>query len=99
MAAARNGAREFARSSKIDQVDLVDLAQSMRTPEGDALAKALLGAVKYNRTSSNMTNAYGVSIYFPYQNKKAVNQAVSTYKAVGMDDSYSQPHWTPAIPK
>lgn len=90
VATARNGAREFARSSKIDQVDLVHLARNMGTKEGRALAEALLGAVKYNRTSSDMTNAYGVSIYFPYQNKNSVNQAVAAYEALGMDDSYSK---------
>ncbi len=87
---ARNGAREFAQSSKIDQVDLVHLAKNLGTKEGDALAEALLGAVKYNRTSSNMTNAYGVSIYFPYRKSSGVNQAVSTYQAIGLDDSYSK---------
>ena len=87
---ARNGAREFAQSSKIDQVDLVHLAKNLGTQEGGALAEALLGAVKYNRTSSNMTNAYGISIYFPYRKSAAVNQAVSTYRAIGLDDSYSK---------
>ncbi len=87
---ARNGAREFAQSSKIDQVDLVHLAKNLGTKEGTALAEALLGAVKYNRTSSNMTNAYGISIYFPYRKSSSVNQAVSTYRAIGLDDSYSK---------
>ncbi len=90
VAGARNGAREFAQSSKIDQVDLVHLARNMGTPEGQALAESLLGAVKYNRTSSNMTNAYGISIYFPYRRSASVNQAVSTYRAIGLDESYSQ---------
>ena len=90
VAGARNGAREFAQSSKIDQVDLVHLAKNLGTKEGKALAEALLGAVKYNRTSSNMTNAYGVSIYFPYRKSSTVNQAVSTYRAIGLDDSYSK---------
>lgn len=87
---ARNGAREFAQSSQIDQVDLVHLAKNLGTKEGDALAQALLGAVKYNRTSSNMTNAYGLSIYFPYRKQSTVDRAVSTYQAIGMDDSYSE---------
>ena len=87
---ARNGAREFARSTAIDQIDLVHFACNMGNSEGKALAKALLGAVKYNRTSSNMSNAYGLSIYFPYRKANKVDAAVSTYKAIGMDDSYSQ---------
>ena len=90
VAGARNGAREFAQSSRIDQVDLVHLAKNLGTKEGEALAEALRGAVKYNRTSSNMTNAYGVSIYFPYRKSSTVNQAVSTYRAIGLDDSYSK---------
>ncbi len=87
---ARSGAREFAQSSKIDQVDLVHLARNLGTPEGSALASALLGTVKYNRTSSNMTNAYGISIYFPYQKASNVDRAVSTYRQIGMDESYSR---------
>ena len=67
VANARSGAREFARSSKIDQVDLTHLAQNLGTQEGQALAEVLLSAVKYNRTSSDMSNSYGLSIYFPSQ--------------------------------
>ncbi len=87
---ARSGAREFARSSRIDQIDLVHLAQNMGTTEGKALAEALLGAVKYNRTSSNMTNAYGVSIYFPYRQSSSVDKAVTTYQQIGMDADYTR---------
>ena len=87
---ARNGAREFAQSSKIDQVDLVHLAQNLGTQEGKALTDVLLSAVKYNRTSSNMTNAYGVSIYFPYRKPSTVNQAASTFERIGMDESYTK---------
>lgn len=87
---ARYKTREFAQSTRIDQVDLVHLARNMQTEEGEALAKALLSAVKYNRTASNMTNAYGISIYFPYQKISKVDSAVITYKQIGMDDEYSR---------
>jgi len=87
---ARSNAREFARSSRIDQVDLVHLAKNMGTDEGDALAEALLGAVKYNRTSNDMTNAYGISIYFPYRKTGTVDQAVATYAQIGMEDEYAR---------
>ena len=85
---ARSGAREFAVSSKIDQVDLVHLAKNMGTEEGEALAEALLGAIKYNRTSSNMTNSYGVSIYFPFKKISTVDEAVATFEEIGMDEEY-----------
>lgn len=87
---ARSNTREFARSSRIDHVDLVHLAKNLGNPEGNALADALLSAVKYNRTSSNMTNAYGLSIYFPYQNVAKVDQAVASYQKIGMDEAYTR---------
>lgn len=85
---ARYHTREFATSSKIDQVDLVDLARNMNTAEGRKLADALQAAIKYNRTSSNMTNAYGVSIYFPYKRTSYVDSACNTYNQINMDESY-----------
>ena len=85
---ARSGSREFGSSSRIDQVDLVHLARNMNTSQGDALAEALLGAVKYNRTSSNMTNAYGLSIYFPFRKASMVDTAVNTYEQIGMEEDY-----------
>ena len=87
---ARADTREFAQSSKIDQVDLTNLALNMNTKEGTALANAIKSAVKYNRTSSNMTNAYGVSIYFPYQKTSNVDTACKTYTQIGMDSEYAK---------
>ena len=87
---ARNGTREFAQSTMIDQIDLVHFAQNLNNREALALADALTGAVKYNRTSNNMTNAYGLSVYFPYRKVNQVDAACATYKAIGMDSSYSQ---------
>jgi len=87
---ARFNTREFAASTAIDQVDLVHLAKNMGTDEGEELAEALLSAVKYNRTSSNMTNAYGLSIYFPYKKASSVDAVVDTYEAIGMDEEYAR---------
>ena len=87
---ARYNTREFAQSSAIDQVDLAHLAQNLGTEEGKDLAEALMSAVKYNRTSSNMTNAYGLSIYFPYKKTSSVDEMVDTYEAIGMDDEYAR---------
>ena len=85
---ARSGSREFGSSSKIDQVDLTHLALNLGTSEGEALADAIRSAVKYNRTSSNMTNAYGLSIYFPFRKASMVDTAVDTYEQIGMDEEY-----------
>ncbi len=87
---ARYSTREFAESTRIDQVDLVNLAENVGTAEGKALASSLKNAVKYNKTSTNMTNAYGVSIYFPYQRTSYVDTACNTYNQIGMDSEYSK---------
>ena len=87
---ARSGSREFAISSKRDLVDLVHLAKNMQTSEGNDLASKILSAVKYNRTSKEMTNAYGLSIYFPYNSPSKVDTAVATYDQIGMDKEYAE---------
>lgn len=87
---ARYKTREFAASSRIDQVDLVNLAENVGTDESKKLAEAVKGAVKYNRTGGKMTNAYGVSIYFPYKRTSYVDTACSTYSRIGLDDEYSK---------
>lgn len=86
---ARYKTREFAQSSKIDQIDLVNFSENVGTPEGKELSKVLQNAIKYNRTSSSITNAYGVSIYFPYQRTSYVDSACNIYSNIGMDSDYS----------
>ena len=90
VSSARSSTREFAQQTRIDQIDLVHFARNMKTEEGTSLAKALQGAIKYNRTGGGISNAYGLSIYFPYKKAGKVKQAVSTYKAIGMDDEYTR---------
>ena len=90
VAAARNNTREFATSTAIDQVDLVHLAKNMNTDSGLLLGEAIKSAVKYNRTSTNMSNAYGLAVYFPYKRANKVDSAVNTYAAIGMDEDYAK---------
>ena len=87
---ARYQTREFAQSTKIDQVDLTHFAYNLGTKEGEDLAKAILGAVKYNKTSSSINNAYGLSIYFPFRRTSNVDSAVKTYEGIGLDEEYSR---------
>lgn len=86
---ARSSTREFAQA-RIDQVDLVDFATRMDTAESKELASALRDAIKYNKTSSNMTNAYGLSIYFPYKKSGNVQSMINTYDDIGMDEDYAK---------
>ena len=73
VSSARNATREFAQSTRIDQIDLVHFAENLNNAEAQALAEALTGAVKYNRTSRSMTHAYGLSVYFPYRQVSQVD--------------------------
>ena len=88
VSAARSATREFAGSSSIDQIDLVHFAKNLNTAESKSLADVLLNAIKYNRTA-NITNAYGLSIYFPYKKVSGVDTAVKTYSNIGLDSKYS----------
>ncbi len=85
---ARSNTREFAGSSSIDQIDLVLFAKNLGTDEAKKLSDVLLSAVKYNR-AANITNAYGLSIYFPYKKVAGVDTAVATYDRIGLDSAYS----------
>ena len=89
VAMARKGSREFAADSYLDMVDLVDLASKMNTTEANNLCQALMKAVKYNNTSRGISNAYGMSIYFPYRSTKYVNTILNTYNAIDMNKEYT----------
>lgn len=90
IASARSGSREFAQSSYADLVDLVDLATNVGTKEGNELAKTLLNCIKYNNTTSDMYDSYGLSIYFPYRSAKYVNSVLNTYNQIDMNPEYSE---------
>lgn len=87
IAVARNGSREFAQSSHIDQVDLVDFATRVGGSKGKALSEAIQSAVKYNRVN-NISNAYGMSIFFPMSSLRQMNSMISIYDDIGMDQDW-----------
>jgi len=86
---ARNKAKEFAQSSKIDQIDFIHFANLLNTPESKALADTLASCIKYNRTERTIANANGLSIYFPYKKASKAGAMVKTYEQIGMDSAYS----------
>jgi Clostripain family len=88
--AARAGTKEFAASSRINQIDLVHFAQNLDTIESKSFADVLRSCIKYNRTSANITNSNGVSIFFPYGRLSKLSSMLETYDDIGMDDEYSK---------
>jgi len=87
---ARAGAKEFSPSSRINQIDLVHFAENLGTDEAKVLASAVRGCVKYNRTSTNIANANGVSIFFPYGRMSQVSSMLDTYDQIGIGAEYRE---------
>lgn len=85
---ARGNSREFNRA-KLDQVDLIDLAKKIDTPEAKNLVRALESSVLYNKTSNNISNAHGISIYFPYEQLKNLSSMLAIYDTIGMTEEYT----------
>ena len=50
----------------------------------------LRSCIKYNRTSANITNSNGVSIFFPYGRLSKFSPMLETYDEIGIDDEYSK---------
>lgn len=87
---ARAGTKEFAVSSRINQVDLIHFAENLGTTEAKSFADVLRGCIKYNRISTNITNANGVSIFFPSGRLSQLNSMLATYDEIGITDEYSE---------
>lgn len=81
---ARANTRQFSKN--INQVDLVDLATRIGTSDSKKLAKAIKECVIYN--GSTISNANGLSIYFPYETTSGMNNAVNLYNGLGLDKDY-----------
>ncbi len=86
---ARNNAKEFAVSSKIDQIDFIHFANLLDTPQSRELSDALSGCVKYNRCERSIANANGLSVYFPYKKASKAGAMAKTYEQIGMDSAYA----------
>ena len=88
IANARSVTKEFAQSNKIDQIDLVHFCENVNSAEAKTLISAVKNCVKYNRIK-NMTNASGLSIYFPYRSTSKVATAARLYSNLGMSSDYT----------
>lgn len=85
---ARSSTKEF--STGINQCDLINLCQNLNTAESNQLAAILKNCIKYNRTSSNIGGANGLSIYFPYGKSRDLDSLINTYNKIGMDSTYTE---------
>lgn len=88
VATARSSSKEFAASSRLDQVDVVDFCKKLGSDKATALANVVQNAVKYNR-ANGISDSYGLSMYFPNSNLRYMNAMTSIYDEIGMDEAFT----------
>ena len=74
-----------------DTVDVYNLAENMsetHAAEASALKNALEEMVVYSKT--NVENAHGLAVYFPYNNKMYAEEWVDEYSLSGFSQTYMQ---------
>lgn len=92
LAKARNEVKTFGKLAEVgfyDTIDLYDLAGKMERlypAEADKLKKSVDEMVVYSKT--NMQDAYGVAIYFPYENKDYAKEWLLEYENIGFSENY-----------
>lgn len=92
IAKIRDDAKSFGKISELsfyDTVDLYDLAENMKllyNEEAINLQKEIKDYVIYQRT--NIPNAYGIAIYFPYENKKYAKEWIEEYSQTEFSETY-----------
>ena len=82
------GVRQFSQQNKLNQVDMIDLCERIGTAEAKNLAAVLKSCVKYNKTTISAAN--GISVFFPVASSSGVQNAVSSYAAIGIDSEYAR---------
>lgn len=87
VAKARGAAKEFGDNS-YDQVDLMDLANRVGSADAKKLVSALKTCIKYNKTSARITNANGLSVYFPYKQVRTMNSMLKMYDKINVCTEY-----------
>ena len=91
---ARSKAEDYgAGQHPLDLVDLGDLAGGLAAPAGPAapdLRPAVGAAGGYNLTSTGRPRATGLSVFFPYKNKLAMQGRVAAYGNLNFSQTYRQ---------
>lgn len=89
----RNSAKSFGKVSAntsydlVDLYDLVDKMPNKYSAKIDSLQSVLDEFVVHQTT--DLKSTYGVSIYFPYENKQYINEMITLYKGFGFAKEYT----------
>lgn len=90
---SRGNSKTFGKvtASSYDLVDLYDLLDKLPDKyytKVDSLKSAIKDLVVYQKT--DLSGANGISIYFPYENKKRIDDLLYLYKKFGFADGYTE---------
>ena len=88
VANARSSAKEFSAANRLDQVDLVDFCTKLDSAKAKTLAEKVQNAVKYNR-AKGVSDAHGLSLYFPNSNLRYMNAMSQIYDEIDMDEAFA----------
>lgn len=97
LAKSRGNTKAFgsmgAHGGETDMIDIVHMSAQMQElfpAEADALSLAVDDAVVYAANSSNIDNANGLSVYFPFADKESTPGRVSVYENILFSADYTQ---------
>lgn len=92
IARQRDETKTFGKVSSesfYDTIDMYDLAMNLMKlypEEAQALQESLDDLVVYEK--SNVIDAHGVAVYFPYENKEYAEEWMAEYAEIGFSDEY-----------
>lgn len=88
----RSNTKTFGKTSSsgydlVDVYDLIDNLPSKYYEKVNNLKSSIEDLVVYQKT--DLSDTYGISIYFPYENKTSVRQMIYMYKTFDFADEYT----------
>lgn len=73
---------------EMDTIDLVNFAQNMDVSASTELISAINDCVVYNKTTDEVENSYGMSIYIPNEELEYYDKMLDIYPNIGFDNNY-----------
>ncbi len=86
---ARSDAKDFGEG-EYEQIDLVDYVLRADVDGTEEVVAAVDSAVRYRYNSSDVLNAYGMAMYFPYDYLREYAQTQDILHNVGFSEEYTQ---------
>ena len=72
----------------MDIVDLVDLSKKIKVNSSESVEKSAIESIIYNKTTSDVEDSYGLSLYFPNEELEYYDKMIPIYKKIGFSDEY-----------